>query len=48
MHDKTFSDRLAQSGMFSVGGTPEEFARLLKNEREKWIPIIRMADVKLD
>jgi tripartite-type tricarboxylate transporter receptor subunit TctC len=31
-----------------VGSTPEELARLLKAEMEKWRPVIKEANIALD
>ena len=36
------------SGFDLVGGTPEQFAALIKGESEKWAPIIKAANIKID
>jgi tripartite-type tricarboxylate transporter receptor subunit TctC len=35
-------------GFDLIGGTPADFAALIKAEREKWIPVIRKAGIKAD
>ena len=35
-------------GSDSVGGTPEEFARFLDVERDKWAAVIRKIGLKLE
>jgi tripartite-type tricarboxylate transporter receptor subunit TctC len=41
-------ERLEQLGAEIVGSTPEELARHLKSEMDKWAPVIRAAGIKLD
>ena len=31
-----------------IGGTPEEFAALIKSESDKWAPVIRKTGAKID
>jgi len=38
--------KLLELGSDPVGSTPEEFARVIRAEREKWTKVIREADVK--
>ena len=40
--------KLNASGFELVGGTPEQFATLIKGESEKWAPIIKSANIKID
>ncbi len=35
-------------GFDLIGGTPEDFAALIKAESEKWVPVIRKANIKVD
>lgn len=39
---------LANNQINVGGGTPEEFAALIKNETERWAPVIRATGAKLD
>ena len=40
--------RLAESALAPVGGTPEEFGRLIRGEMDKWGKIIRAAGIKAE
>jgi tripartite-type tricarboxylate transporter receptor subunit TctC len=40
--------RLEQLGAALVGSTPQELARHLKSEMDKWAPVIREAGIKID
>ncbi len=40
--------KLNASGFELVGGTPEHFAAIIKGESEKWAPIIKSANIKID
>jgi tripartite-type tricarboxylate transporter receptor subunit TctC len=40
--------RLATAGLDPVGGTPEEFARLIRSESAKWKPVIERTGAKVD
>jgi len=40
--------KLATAGLDPVGGTPEDFARLIREENEKWGPIIRRTGATVD
>jgi len=40
--------KLSAQGFELVGGTPEEFAALIKNESDKWAPVIRKTGAKVD
>jgi tripartite-type tricarboxylate transporter receptor subunit TctC len=41
-------ERLNAAGLEPAGGTPEEFAQLIRTESEKWGPIIRRTGAKID
>ncbi len=40
--------RLNSLGFDLIGGTPEDFAALIKAESEKWRPVIRKANIKVE
>jgi tripartite-type tricarboxylate transporter receptor subunit TctC len=40
--------RMNAVGFDLVGGTPEEFGALIRTESEKWAPIIKSANIKID
>nr|WP_257993062.1 tripartite tricarboxylate transporter substrate-binding protein [Cupriavidus pauculus] len=40
--------RLVQLGVEPVGGTPEDFARQIKTEHDKWGKVIQTAGIKLN
>jgi tripartite-type tricarboxylate transporter receptor subunit TctC len=40
--------KLNAAGFELVGGTPEEFAAIIKGESDKWAPIIKAANIKID
>ena len=40
--------KLAVAGLDPVGGTPEEFARLIRSESDKWRPIIKRTGATVD
>ena len=40
--------KLNAVGFELVGGTPEQFAAIIKGESEKWAPIIKSANIKID
>jgi tripartite-type tricarboxylate transporter receptor subunit TctC len=40
--------KLNALGFELVGGTPEQFAAIIKGESEKWAPIIKSANIKID
>jgi tripartite-type tricarboxylate transporter receptor subunit TctC len=41
-------ERLKTAGLETVGGTPEQFAKLIADEGAKWQPIIQRSGAKLD
>ena len=48
LRDASVKSALNVQGFDLVGGTPEDFARLIRNESEKWAPVIRKTGVKID
>jgi tripartite-type tricarboxylate transporter receptor subunit TctC len=40
--------KLNAAGFELVGGTPEHFAAIIKGESEKWAPLIKSANIKID
>ena len=41
-------DRLAQMGADVIGGTPEEFGELIRQERDRWGPVIRNNNIRAE
>ena len=48
MKDPAVQTRLQTAGLETVGGTPEDFAKLIRDEATKWAPIIQRSGAKLD
>ena len=48
LKDPDVLQRMHAAGFDLVGGTPDDFAALIKAESEKWAPVIRKAGVKAD
>ena len=48
MKDPATIARLKTAGLDTVGGTPEEFAKLIADDNVKWGPIIRRSGAQLD
>jgi tripartite-type tricarboxylate transporter receptor subunit TctC len=48
LRDPAVAARLKASGLEPVGGSPADFAALIRIEAEKWAPIIRRTGVKID
>jgi tripartite-type tricarboxylate transporter receptor subunit TctC len=48
MKDPAVQERLKTAGLDPVGGTPEQFGKLIADEAAKWAPIIKRSGVKLD
>ncbi len=46
--DPTVKSALNAQGFDLVGGTPEDFAKLIRSESEKWAPVIRKTGVRID
>jgi tripartite-type tricarboxylate transporter receptor subunit TctC len=48
MKDPATMQRLKTAGLDTVGGTPDEFAKLITDDNAKWGPIIKRSGAKLD
>jgi len=48
LKDAAVKSTLNAQGFELVGGTPEEFAALIKSESDKWAPVIRKTGAKID
>lgn len=48
MKDPAVQARLQTAGLDTVGGTPDEFAKLIADDNAKWGPIIKRSGAKLD
>jgi tripartite-type tricarboxylate transporter receptor subunit TctC len=48
LKDPAVKSALNAQGFDLVGGTPEEFANLIRSESEKWAPVIRKTGAKID
>ena len=35
-------------GFDLIGGTPEDFAKLLRDEQERWAPVVKKLGIKVD
>ena len=44
----TFRERFAAIGDEPAGGTPEEFAELMRTDSEKWGEVVRRSGARLD
>jgi tripartite-type tricarboxylate transporter receptor subunit TctC len=45
---QTFKDRFAMIGDEPAGGTPEEFAELIRADSAKWGEVVRRSGARLD
>jgi len=48
LRDSTVKSALNVQGFDLIGGTPEDFAKLIRSESEKWAPVIRKTGVRID
>ena len=48
LKDPAVKAALNAQGFELIGGTPEEFAALIKSESDKWAPVIRKTGAKID
>ena len=48
MKDPAVQQRLKTAGLDTVGGTPDEFDKLIADDNAKWGPIIKRSGAKLD
>jgi len=45
---KSFQDRFAMIGDEPAGGSPEQFAELIRKDSAKWADVIRRSGAKLE
>lgn len=48
LHDAAVKERLKAAGLDPIGGTPEQFAKLIHDESIKWAPIIQRSGARID
>ncbi|MDB5865821.1 MAG: hypothetical protein JWO70_3627 [Betaproteobacteria bacterium] len=48
LRDSTVKSALNAQGFDLIGGTPEDFAKLIRSESEKWAPVIRKTGARID
>ena len=48
LKDSTVKSALNVQGFDLIGGTPEDFSKLIRSESEKWEPVIRKTGVRID
>ena len=48
LKDSNVKSALNVQGFDLVGGTPEDFARLIRSESQKWAPVIRKTGARID
>jgi len=48
LKDASVKSTLNAQGFELVGGTPDEFARLIRSESDKWAPVIKRTGAKVD
>jgi tripartite-type tricarboxylate transporter receptor subunit TctC len=48
LRDAGVKSVLNTQGFDLIGGTPEDFARLIRSESQKWAPVIRKTGVRID
>ena len=48
LRDSTVKSALNVQGFDLVGGTPEDFAKLIRSESERWAPVIRKTGARID
>jgi tripartite-type tricarboxylate transporter receptor subunit TctC len=48
LRDPTVKSALNVQGFGLIGGTPEDFEKLIRSESEKWAPVIRKTGVRID
>jgi tripartite-type tricarboxylate transporter receptor subunit TctC len=48
IHDAAVKERLKAAGLEPVGGTPEQFGKLIQDESIKWAPIIKRSGARID
>ncbi len=45
---KTFKDRVESEGLMVSAGSPEDFAKFVKSEEQRWKDVIKKANIKAD
>jgi tripartite-type tricarboxylate transporter receptor subunit TctC len=48
MKEPSVQERMKTAGLDAVGGSPDEFGKLMADEAKKWEPIIKRSGAKLD
>ena len=48
LNEPAVKERLKSAGLDPVGGTPEQFAKLIHDESIKWAPIIKRSGARID
>ena len=48
LRDATVKSVLNTQGFDLIGGTPEDFSKLIRSESQKWAPVIRKTGVRID
>ena len=48
LNDTSVKERLKSAGLEPVGGTPEQFTKLIHDESVKWAPIIKRSGARID
>jgi tripartite-type tricarboxylate transporter receptor subunit TctC len=48
MKESSVQERMKTAGLDAVGGSPDEFGKLMADEAKKWEPIIKRSGAKLD
>lgn len=48
LRDPDVKARLNAAGLEPVGGTPEDFGRLIRSEAERWAPVVKRTGAKID
>jgi tripartite-type tricarboxylate transporter receptor subunit TctC len=48
LQDPSVKERLKAAGLEAIGGTPEQFTKLIQDESNKWAPIIQRSGARID
>ncbi|MDI3306801.1 MAG: tripartite tricarboxylate transporter substrate binding protein [Acetobacteraceae bacterium] len=48
LQDPTLRDRLLAEGQFAIGSSPEEYAAFLRQEADRWRPVLQRMNLQLD
>ncbi len=46
--EAAFRQKIAAAGFMPIGGTPEAFAAHIRAETERWVPVVRSLNVKVE